>query len=338
MLSATLALAERLISSEVGAIDVMLRSIETGIRRVATEAINLSYDGPGLEAHTIDVRELAPALIAVADLFVTAHLELGREGVVPAVRVIATSEGSFVVHLLITTPDEILQHFEPLADWLNTSGPIATATGLSIVVPVLGGVSWMVKRARHGREKRVARLGPGEIEIEWPDGTKLRTVAEAAGLADSMDMRRAVQRLAEPLNRQDDINRLKLEAPTTAQPVVTIEPPDLHLLEIPAAEDSLLTDTEREVVLRLKKVAFDHERKWHVTDGASTFWAAMTDIDFALKVADSEESFSANDQLRCMLRERQFATAEGGIRVEHSITHVLEHRRAPHQARLPLQD
>lgn len=303
---------------------------------MATETLDLAYAGPGLESHSIDARELGPALIAISDLFVTAHIELGREGPVPAVRVIATSEGSFIVQLIVSTPSGIESYLEPVSDWLNTSGPAATATGLGIVAPVLGALAWMIARVRKGREQHLDSLAPGEIEVQWEDGTTVRTVSEAAALVDSMDMRRALRKVASPLDRRGEIDQLTLRAPGSGQPEVTIEPSDLHALEVPLGDDSLLTDSEREVVLRLKKVAFSPDGKWQVTDGASTFWASMNDLNFALEVADSVASFSANDQLRCILRERQFATADGDIRVEHSIVRVLEHRRAAQQPHLPL--
>ncbi|TQM54596.1 hypothetical protein [Humibacillus xanthopallidus] len=306
---------------------------------MADETLELSYAGPALESHSIDARELGPALIAISDLFVTAHIELGREGPLPAVRVVATSEGSFIVHLLVSTPSNVLgAYLEPVADWLNTSGPMATVTGLGIVTPVIGGLAWMVARVRKGIEKRVTPVAPGEIEIEWPDGTKLRVLGEAAQIVESMDMRRAIKKVGAPLRRRGEIDRMTIRTTDENQPEVAMESADLRALDALPTDDTLLTDTEREVVLRLKKVAFDHERKWQVTDGSSTFWAAMMDLNFALKVADSQESFSANDQLRVSLRERQFTTDSGGIRAEHSIVHVIEHLKSPEQSHLPFDD
>jgi hypothetical protein len=59
----------------------------------------LGYDGPALRDGTMDVRDLAPALLAVGQLFDAANRNLNGDAATVGVHVRATGEGSFEVFL-----------------------------------------------------------------------------------------------------------------------------------------------------------------------------------------------------------------------------------------------
>lgn len=66
---------------------------------VAELAFDLEYDGSALQAHEMDVRDLAPALLAAADLFQAVNEATRPTDPAVSVNVRALSEGSFLVQL-----------------------------------------------------------------------------------------------------------------------------------------------------------------------------------------------------------------------------------------------
>ncbi|WP_061165200.1 hypothetical protein [Caballeronia temeraria] len=67
------------------------------------ERFNVVYDGPALAEHRMDVRDLAPALVAIADLFTAANKELNGDSADVRVEVKGSFKaGSFELDLIYT--------------------------------------------------------------------------------------------------------------------------------------------------------------------------------------------------------------------------------------------
>lgn len=68
---------------------------------MAHTEFGVAYDGPALADHTMDVRDLAPALLALGDLFVAAGRVVEKDAEPPSLQIRATAGGSFVVDLAL---------------------------------------------------------------------------------------------------------------------------------------------------------------------------------------------------------------------------------------------
>src|SRR3954469_17506894 len=68
---------------------------------VAESTFGIAYDGPALATGRMPVRDLAPALLALGDLFSLSSGLLYPQLSPVAVQVEATEQGSFFVHLLL---------------------------------------------------------------------------------------------------------------------------------------------------------------------------------------------------------------------------------------------
>ena len=119
---------------------------------------------------------------------------------------------------------------------------------------------------------------------------------------------------------------------------VEVTKPDLPGFEVPGIEEQPLADEEREVALRPVNVAFTEGNKWRVSDGESTFFATVTDLQFLHRVETAQEVFAKSDILRARLRTRQWRTSDGDLRTEHQILQVLEHVAGPRQVPLPFEE
>ena len=98
---------------------------------------------------------------------------------------------------------------------------------------------------------------------------------------------------------------------------------------VPPPDVVLLSDTTREVGLRLLNVAFVSGHKWKVSDGDSDLFVIMADVPFVLRVESNEETFSAGDLLRCELRTQQWQAPSGQLSNDHTIVGVIKHSRGP---------
>lgn len=284
-----------------------------------SEDLSVQYDGPSLAHHCMDIRDLAPALSALSDMFAAAHRQLADGwSPPPALLVTAQREGSFAVELILAAADSL----DTVIDLFSGRKATAASTAIALTTPVFGALGWLALRARRGdEESRDAQSG--HVRVTWADGTMLETTTQAAHLVDSLDFRRAAREAVAPLTKEG-IDSLTLRR-TVDKAAVHIERADLQAFDFIEPDETLLSETTREVGLKLVSVAFKETHKWRVNDGSSVFWASVEDLRFLQRISDNQEAFSRDDVLRCRLRERQFQAADGALRVDHIIEEVLRH-------------
>lgn len=293
---------------------------------MTVEHFSVKYDGPALTEHRIDVRALAPSLVALADMFTVANELLG-EGLsaAPSLQVQAHREGSFSVDLLVQAGDAMV-------DLFNHRGAIAAATVLTLAQPCFDAIRWVKMRSRRGHERSVETMEPGTLRVTWPDGTAIETTTEAAELVESMDFRREARGVAEPLDGKA-ITSVTI-TPQSGAPV-RLEKQDLLGFDLPDPEPQPVATNERRVVLELVTVGMRDYHKWRVSDGGTPFWVSLDDLAFQQRIDTNQESFSRYDALDCTLREVQYRTITGRLSVERSVVKVHRHIRAARADPLP---
>jgi hypothetical protein len=154
-------------------------------------------------------------------------------------------------------------------------------------------------------------------------------------LIQDFEFGRDTRQVLAPLE-SDGVEGVILETTTTLRARVEVPKSELDAFDVPELAETQISDTTRPVALRPVSVPFVEGNKWRVFDGEQTFFAEMTDLDFLNRVMTAEESFTRGDLMVVDLRTRQFETRGGGLRTEHSITRVHEHRPGPRQVPLPL--
>lgn len=283
--------------------------------------MTLQYEGDALDTGTMEVRQLAPALLAAGEAIRLAHAILGIPGPAPQVEVQATRPGSFVIDLVVAD----LPLLRRAIDLLASTGPTAAANLLALVGAVIQSIS-VVKRMAGRKISATEQIEPGSIRLTLEDGTTLVTTQEAIQLALDLAYRRSVRKVIEPVAGDQGIRSLTVSADTQSE---TVAVADLPAFEIPTLTREDLGGSETEVVLRPVNVAFTEGNKWRFNDGESTFHAGIEDAAFLRAVEEGSERFAKNDLLRVRLRIQQTRDAEGTLHTERAITGVLEHLRAP---------
>ena len=300
--------------------------------RNVVESLSIRYVGPAVEAHRMEVRHLAPSLLALDDLFTYAHfLTGGGYSQAPVMEVAALREGSLVVDLSLTT-----QHGAgSVVDLFDAGEHSPAAQAATLTESVVAALRWAVLRHRKGREHEVVPVQPGLIRVAWPDGTSFEAPKEAEVLVASADFNRTASRALEPL-RSDGIDGVELARGGQGRTeAVHVGHDDLPAFNTWEPEDDLLSDNVRKVAVRVENLAFKEGNKWRINDGTSSLWASVHDLPFLQRVSSGEARFANGDSLLVDMRDKQYRTVDGGLRGEHFIERVLEHRSVPAPDMLP---
>lgn len=165
----------------------------------------IRYDGAALANHEIDVRDLAPALIALADIVQIANRKFNDDRAEIRVLVNADVEQrcfmidislvmSFLDHAKSFFDADRVKTAKEIADWL---GIIAGAAGTTA-----GGI-WTVWKLLSGRDRKNFQI---EIEgdivaITTPDGNKVKVARETYALATDKDVQARGRTILKPLEQ-----------------------------------------------------------------------------------------------------------------------------------------
>lgn len=294
---------------------------------MAQADLAIRYDGDALAAGQMDVKQLAPALLALGDLFQEAGRELHPDDGPLTVNVRAVSAGSFTVQLIVEHAPTIGRKLVSIL----TGDEATAAANLAQITAASAGVFALLKGA-HGRVARRQEHDDhqGRTTILFEDGTSITVPSDTIRLARNAAVRRHAREVVAPLER-DGVDTFRLD---TAAGSVDLSSSDVPAFDVPELAEELLVDQEQTVYLTVLTPTFIEGNKWRFAMGDVTFFASITDLEFVGKVQNGQESFSKHDVLRVDLHVRQWL-AESGLRNEYTVVKVHEHVPGPRAVPLP---
>lgn len=293
---------------------------------------SIKYDGPALVSHQMDVRELAPALIALSEL-----LEQSNKAAFPdasEVRVNVQGNfkgGSFGVDLIAV--QSMAQQIVSLL-----SGPEATAaanlfailSGLGLLGAggVIGAIKWL-----KGRKPSAIRFENDKTVFELRTQETIETYEAdliAGKLYQTRVVRQALAKVVKPLEREGiDVFACGQDGAVEA----VVEKVDVPWFDLAASEADVVSDNISEgVLLQIESAVFKEDNKWRFSDGANSLYAEISDEGFLQRINSGDERFGKGDVLVVDLRKVQTIT-DNGLKLEYIVVKVREHR-APLQASL----
>lgn len=298
--------------------------------RVQEESFRVTYDGPSVDDGRMDVRDLAPALLAVAEGMQEAQMLLAPGAPPVSLHITATREGSFIVDLALVSDNRGI--FQTTIDVLAGQGVTAGVNLQTIVAAAVGAILLLKKlKNRHIATTQPADLGT--ITVTFVDGTQITIPGASLQLAQSVTFRQRIRELVAPVT-QPGINEVRISYRDT---VIEIDESETVAFELPPVPDELLLENDREVIVSLVNVSFKDGNKWKFSDGAQTFWAEVHDLPFLTRVERNVEAFRSGDMLRVQLHSRQYRTGDG-LKTDHTISLVKDHLTGSRSIPLPFDE
>lgn len=283
-------------------------------------SFRVTYDGPALQAHMMDVRELAPAMIAMADLLKAASEELYGDKAEVRVAVRAGfKEGSFGIDMVFF--QDIMTQLTELFSGREASATANAFQILSGIGITGGGVIALLRWLRGRKIERIEQRQDSVTILTADESIEVDPVT--LRLFRNRRIRLELRNVLRPLDREG-IDSLILTHGQEAGPVILSE--EAGYFAPPADNDLPLSDTTASgVILKIESAAFKDGNKWRFTDGSRSFFAAIEDQDFLTRIDSGEERFGKADMLVVDLRQLQYAI-DGELKSEYRIVRVIEHR------------
>ena len=292
---------------------------------MAEAVFGVTYDGPALVEGRMPVRDLAPALLSLGELFTEASAVVYPDRAPVVLDIKATAEGSFLVDLILQGPWEA-------GAQLFGSDPVEALANLKelIIGPATYGLFRLVKWARGRRTvSEEPSPEPGQVRLTLDDGTTIEIPSDAARLYRNVEIRQRARQVIEPLHRAG-VERLEFSI--DREVTVRVDQEDAPSYDALADEAVPLFEHEIEMIVSIASVAFIENNKWRLTDGDRTFYAALEDEAFLGEV-NRGAPFRKGDMLRCRMRITQTQRGEK-LQTDYHVTEVLAHIPRGTQLRL----
>ena len=291
----------------------------------------------------MDVRELAPSLLALGDLIQASNRILNRERASVLLQVKGEFKtGSFPVGLVVDQSLSIIDYAKELLlqyPQIKDAKDILEILFFYVGLPVSGALSvikflkWLKNRVPN-QSQIVFNTESMAVTINL-DGESKAVTKDVYDIAMSPQAREAIDRMVAPLKRPG-IDTLDISETEDGEPVEQISKDDLGALTFEQLEGETLLDTTRDSVLAIIRLSFKPEHKWGFSDGSSKISAKILDFRFWDQIQRGEVKFSKGDQILVRLRTRSYRTPTGDLKSEHFVVEVVRHIARASQ--LPLLD
>ncbi len=282
--------------------------------RMSETTFTLTYDGPSLADHTMDVADLAPALVALSQFMKSAARLSQGEDFEVVVRAKALETGCFQI-VLDVSGTFVSQVIDLMAGRTST----AIANLLGIAGGSIGLIAWI--KGRHVRRLRPSR--PGYTVIELEDGAEVEVPEAEARVALDPPARAALEKVVEPLEK-DGIDTVAFKMP---RETITVSEADLDAFKAVVHAGDEILETTAPMVFSIVSLSFQPGNKWRLSTGkGAPISVTVADEDFIGQVQRSEIAFAKGDILICTVRTTS-RDAGGKLATDYTILKVNEHRR-----------
>lgn len=308
---------------------------------VGKYALTIAYDGSGLQDGTMDVKELAPALLAFGTLLDEANKELN--GSDAKLQVLVKSDfkaGSFHVDFEIarTLMEQVslLWSISPpftvdqILEYLGLVSVFSSITGITVLE--------LFEKIAGRKIKKGTVIEDNNIKLEFEDNSQSITINKNVyQLFINLGVQSSIQKIIKPLEK-DGIDRFfSQKNGKTEREILKSDVPYYRTPEVAkkGPEEEILAESVSKVAFKIITASFEEGYKWRLTNGQDKITAAIKDQSFISKVYNNEVSISKSDTLIVEMKTVQWLAQDGSIKTENEIIKVLEHKKIPNQLVIP---
>jgi len=298
---------------------------------------HLVYDGPALAGHRMDVRDLAPALLAMNSLFERANFIINGEQAQVSLNVHASfKSGSFGIDLELA--QSLWQRVMDFANSQHITGILQIAGILGLGYSASKGVIQVISWLRGRGIRKIEPIENGRLRL-FVDDEYMDVGEQILNLIRDYKIRHALEGIVfDPLRKQG-IENVSVVDSEAEKVFVSIDREHAHYFKAPDIEEEILETEDYIDTLQVLTLAFQDGNKWRFTEGGGNAWyAVVRDGTFLSRVQLNQEHFAKDDIIKARIRRTQ-RLGKDGLKADYEILEVLEHRRAsPHvQLRFSLE-
>ena len=287
------------------------------------EKFYVIYDGIALEHHLMDVRDLAPAMIAVNDLLSNANKAINGDKVDINLKINASFKaGSFGMEL--HTVVHYLTQIRDLFAGQNASAISNAWTILGIIGLVGGGgLIGLLKLLKGKKPTKIVEDGEkyqvyvSETEYYETDGNTVKLLKNKTVISD-------INKMLEPLDK-DGIDSFYVSRTGNKKDCeLKITDNEIDYFQYQDLEDEL-SENITITYVQIEAAVFKEKNKWKFDNGGASINATVSDELFLQKINTGEIRFGKGDLLKVKLKTIQIF-AHGKIKTDYVIIEVLEHK------------
>ena len=279
---------------------------------------SISYDGQALKDGSMDVRDLAPALFAIGQLFDAAYKEINGEKSEAKVHIVATQKGSFEISL-----DLFQGSIGPAIDFFS-GDKINAALNLKNIILGSSGVGYglfkFIKWVRGRTPPKVQNIENEITRIEI-EGDVTEIANKVWELYQNPVIRQAIEKIVSPLKKEGVQSVVMADEKIKER----IEKEEYRSFEYRDLDEETLHDNTIEKTFSINALSFNPDNKWRLYDGEQTYSLVINDREFLDKV-EKGKCFTINDILVCQFRMKQTMVGSK-LKSVYSVEKVISHRQ-----------
>lgn len=290
-----------------------------------TTEFSILYDGESVVEGTIDVRDLAPALLAFADLVDEAAPLVDPNMPRLSLRIRSDfKEGSFEVCL------EMACLYDKFVSLFSGSDAQALSTFLQIIgIGGVLGVFQLILKSKGRKPAKVTIEHKETVTITFEGDESFTVDTHVWTLFKNYRARKAIEKIISPLTERG-LNLFKIKH--HGKESLSVTEAEAIYFKAPSEHDNE-TVTEIETRVVIVSPSFNTGNKWRVSDGGRTIHVTILDEVFEHSVQQGDEAFRKGDTLHVTLRTTQWFE-DGKLSADYSIVKVHRHEQAPTQVKL----
>ena len=263
-----------------------------------TVKICVAYTGEAVDNGSMNVNELAPALLALSNLVGKANRVLNEDNSTVEVRLSAHLErGSFEMTLeILRNLSEQIKLFlfdgkYSILDIIGIIGFASTVSGVN-AVSLIEFMRWLKAR----RIKKVENVDKNNVRVLIENDEKEISIG-AWILYSSKEIHQHIEGIIKPL-QNNGVNSFEIRDNENKTTITSIKSEETeYFSDLPPEEELEESKSVQKLILKIVNVNFERNLKWRFDDGESKFFAEIKDEDFLNIVDSGKISFTQGDAI-----------------------------------------